>query len=249
MLPSVADIARNAGLYPELAGARVLVTGLTSSRGVDLVRAFAEHGCRMVLQVPEISHEIDALLGIISESALEVYVRHDLLESGDDATRFAQDAASHFGGFEIVANLIALDTGDLGSAETLEDLEGLMVERLQAAQRTTAVAANRMALTWTQGSILNIIRTAAPRSARDAAVIGLARAALASLTRFEAKNWAARSVRINAVAPHAQIGARLDDDCLTSEPDIAALALYLASSAGERLTGHIFDADGAACAT
>ena len=62
MLMSVAEIARNAGMYPELAGARVLVTGVQATRGVDLVRAFGEHGCRMVLQIPEVSAEIERMV-------------------------------------------------------------------------------------------------------------------------------------------------------------------------------------------
>ena len=35
--------------------------------------------------------------------------------------------------------------------------------------------------------------------------------------------------------------------CLTNEPDIATLALYLASRKGRSLSGHVFDADGMVC--
>ena len=43
------------GLYPEIAGQRVLVTGITGERGIDMVRVFAEHGARLVLQMSETS--------------------------------------------------------------------------------------------------------------------------------------------------------------------------------------------------
>ncbi|MBU2532575.1 MAG: SDR family NAD(P)-dependent oxidoreductase, partial [Alphaproteobacteria bacterium] len=170
MLMTVAEIARNAGMYPELAGARVLVTGVQASRGVDLVRAFGDHGCRMVLQIPEISPEIDALLGHVAQTALDIHVHHDDIERGEDAVRFAQRAAKYFGGFDIVVNLITFDTGDLHSAVTMEQIEDLMAERFQAAARTTTVAANRMGLTWTQGSVLNILRLPEPRSAGEVAI-------------------------------------------------------------------------------
>jgi len=252
MLISVAEIARNAGMYPELAGARVLVTGVHATRGVDLVRAFADHGCRLVLQIPEISYEVDALLGHVAEAALDIHVHHDLIDSAEDAVRFAQSAAKYYGGFDIVVNLIAFDAGDLNSAATLEDLETLIAERFQAAARTTGVAANRMGLTWTQGSVLNILRISEPKTAGEAAVAGMARTALVALTRGEAQKWADQSVRINGVAPRAVLGAKLaltsDDDCVRSEPDMAALALYLASHEGETLTGMIFDAEGTASA-
>lgn len=252
MLMSVAEIARNAGMYPELAGARVLVTGVQASRGVDLVRAFGDHGCRMVLQIPEISPEIDALLGHVAQTALDIHVHHDLIETADEAMRFTQLAAKYFGGFDIVVNLIAFDTGDLNSATTLEDLEDLIAERFQSAARTTGIAANRMGLTWTHGSVLNILRISEPRTAREAAVAGMARTALQALTRGEARKWADQAVRINGVAPRAVLGAGFglsnDDDCVRSEPDVAALALYLASHDGDGLTGMIFDAEGTASA-
>ena len=236
MLMSVAEIARNAGMYPELAGARVLVTGVQASRGVDLVRAFGDHGCRMVLQIPEISPEIDALLGHVAQTALDIHVHHDLIDTADDAVRFTQTAAKYFGGFDLVVNLIAFDAGDLQSATTMEDLEDLIAERFQAAARTTGVAANRMGLTWTSGSVLNILRIAEPRTAGQAAVAGMARTALQALTRGEAQKWAGQSIRINGVAPRSVLGSKLglsnEDDCVRSEPDVAALALYLASHEG-----------------
>jgi 3-oxoacyl-[acyl-carrier protein] reductase len=33
---------------------------------------------------------------------------------------------------------------------------------------------------------------------------------------------------------------------MTSEPEVAALALYLASKRGRNLSGHVFDAEGVA---
>lgn len=246
MLMTVAEIARNAGMYPELAGARVLVTGVEASRGVDLVRAFGDHGCRMVLQVPEISGEVDALLAHVAQTALSIHVHHDSIDEAEDALRFAQSAAKHYGGFDIVVNLIALNTADLRSAETFEELEDLISGRFQAAARTTAVAANRMGLTWTHGSVLNVLTMPEALSVGEAAVAGLARSAMQVLTRGEAQKWAAQAVRINAVVPRSSLMPGMPHECdnfLRSEPDMAALALYLASSDGEGLTGMIFEAE------
>ena len=39
--------------YPELAGKRVLITGVSGPLGVDVVRAFAEAGTRLVVQAVE----------------------------------------------------------------------------------------------------------------------------------------------------------------------------------------------------
>jgi NAD(P)-dependent dehydrogenase (short-subunit alcohol dehydrogenase family) len=244
MLMSVAEIARNAGVYPELAGARVLVTGVQSQRGVDLVRAFGDHGCRMVLQVPEISAEIDALLSHVAETALAIHVHHDPIDEPEGAVRFTQAATRHFGGFDIVVNLIAIERSDLAHARTLGAIETMIADRLQAAARTTNVAANRMGLTWTHGAVLNILLVPEARADSDAAIISMARATLAAMTRGEARRWAAHAVRINAVAPASPLafGVLSDDEVVHCEPEVAALALYLASAEGEGMTGLVFDA-------
>lgn len=245
MLMTVAEIARNVGVYPELAGARVLVTGIQATRGMDLVRAFAEHGCRMVLQVPEISAEIDALLSHIAETALEIHVHHDPIDSAEEAVRFTQATSRHFGGFDVVVNLITLDLADLRGIATPDDIETMIADRLQSAARTTGVAANRMGLTWTIGSVLNILRVPATTRPDDQIIIAMARTTLAAMTRGEANRWQDQGVRINAIAPMSTLtpSALSDGDLVRSEPDAAALALYLASAEGEGLSGLMFDAD------
>jgi 3-oxoacyl-[acyl-carrier protein] reductase len=76
------------------------------------------------------------------------------------------------------------------------------------------------------------------------ALAGVARTALAAITRGEAETWSAHGIRVNAIGPRTSM---LEDGaCLASEPDIAALALYLASKRGRELTGQIFDAAGVA---
>ena len=250
MLMSVAEIARDAGVYPELSGSRVLITGLGPTCGVDITRAFAEHNCRLVLQIPDPCPETDALLQIIAETALDVRVHHDPIDQAESATRFAQAASQTYGGLDCVVNLIQISRFDLNSAVTLEDIETLFKDRMQAAARATRVAANRMGLTWSNGSILNVLRLPTATKPSEAALAGIARAALAAMTRTEAANWAEQGVRVNAIAPRASLSTGLlqDDDCLRSEPEIAAAALYLASQRGEKISGHVLDSEGIAAA-
>src|SRR5436190_23908281 len=74
MLMSVIEGALSLPAYPELAGKRVLITGLTSSCGVDVVRAFAEHKGRLVLQFTEDSAAMETVAEIIAPEALETKV-------------------------------------------------------------------------------------------------------------------------------------------------------------------------------
>ena len=244
MLMSVAEITASTEVYSELEGARVLITGLSPTCGVDVARAFAEHHCRLILQIPEPCPETDALLQIVSENAFDVCAHHDPIEDAENATRFTQKAAQIYGGIDTVINFIQISRYDLNSTATLEQIEGLLSSRLQAAIRATRVAANRMALTWTNGSILNVMRLPTPKSMSETALAGIARAGLAAMTKSEARRWAEQGVRINAIAPQTSLGARdafAMDDCLCSEPEVAKMALYLASQRGAELTGHVLD--------
>ena len=109
----------------------------------------------------------------------------------------------------------------------------------------TRVAANRMRLTMTEGLLLNVILMPEVMTAAERAVAGIARAAIAALTRGEAQAWAGEALRINAIAPPGIVDVG-GGACLDNEADIAALALHLASKRGKRLSGLVFDASGVA---
>jgi 3-oxoacyl-[acyl-carrier protein] reductase len=108
----------------------------------------------------------------------------------------------------------------------------------------TRIIANRMRLTLTEGLVLNVMTMPVPGTPAEAVLAGIARSALAAVTRGEAAKWAPDGIRVNAVGPAAVMadaGAKSATDL-----DIAALALHLASRLGRTLTGQVFDAAGVA---
>jgi 3-oxoacyl-[acyl-carrier protein] reductase len=243
MLMSAIDRNSGVSLYPELAGKRVLITGLGPSHGVDLARAFADHGARLVLHMTETAAEANALLEVLARSAAEVRVYAEPLADSQAAIQFAQRAARAFGGLDAVVNLVEMTPDAAARAMLVQDIEDLLAETLRTAWLVTRVAANRMRLTWTEGLILNILTMPSPRDAGETALGGIMRAALAAMTRTEAGRWADQAIRINAIGPRTPCGAPPTGVCLTSEPEAAALALFLASKRGRNLSGHVFDAE------
>ena len=246
MFMSVTGAKPSASLYGELAGARVLITGLSPSAGVDLARAFAEHKCRLVVQTNGASPEIAELAAVLAQSASEMKLFTDPFASSDEAMKFTQNAAQGFSGLDVVVNLVRIEREDLAGRASLEDIEDLVTAKLSPAMAITQVAANRMRLTWTKGLVLNVVSMAEPKTAAETAFAGILHASLAAITRAEATKWADQEIRINAVGPKGVPGDKPGGACLTSEPDIAALALYLASKKGRQLSGHVFDAEGVA---
>jgi 3-oxoacyl-[acyl-carrier protein] reductase len=244
MVMGVLESQSRHGLFPELEGARVLITGLTPGHGVDVARAFADVGCRLILQAPEVTPELEVLLEIIAERAAEVSLVGEPVQDTVSAMTFAQGAAMAYGGLEAVVNLARLDARHLTADASDAEIEACVVDALRAPVHITQVVANRMRLTWTEGLILNIVTQAAPLTPVAAVAGQMARAGLANMTRREAQGWASEAVRINAIAPAEDTGCRPGSMPvgLESEPQIASLALHLASRRGRALSGLVFDA-------
>jgi len=241
-------VARDPGVdtYAELAGARVAISGLSSAQGVDLARAFADRKARLIIQTPERSPEMVEIGALIAEAASEVILFEAPFDAAETPTRFAQRAAQTFGGLDAVINLVSVTRAECAAVSELAEIEDLVVAKLSVLREITVVAANRMAVTWAEGTILNVVLAPVPQTSREAAVLGFLRTALAAMTSDLARRWAGDVVRINAIGPKATTFESSSGACLTSEPDIAALALYVASRKGRKLTGHVFDAEGVA---
>lgn len=231
--------------FSDLSGARVLVTGLTSRSGFDVVRSFADHGARLIVQSPEESPEMTELAAVLAESAREMKLFNDPLLDAGQAQRLLQQAVREFGGVDIVINIVAVEPGDIARLDTLEDVEALVGRALSIPLQLTELAANRMRLVWIEGSVLNVVRMPEVASGRAMMLADVLRSELQDLTRGLAEKWASAGVRINAVGPASSV-AIMSHRTAGSEADVAAIALKLASRKGRSVSGHVLDAEGAA---
>lgn len=228
----------------ELAGARVLLTGLSAASGVDVARAFADIKARLVVHTTDLSPEITALVALLSQSANEIKLYTDPISSAEASVSFAQAAAQAYGGLDVVINLAAIAAADMAGVASERDVEALVAAKLTPLAHLTRVTANRMRVVLNEGLILNVMTMPHPSNGREAAIASYARAALAAMTKSEAHAWASQGIRVNAVGPRVVSGgAKPDGACITNEPDVAALAIYLASRRGRALSGHVFDSD------
>jgi 3-oxoacyl-[acyl-carrier protein] reductase len=239
MFMSVVDQVPGVSVYPELAGGRVLITGISSDAGVDVARAFASHRTHLIMQTADTSPAMTEVAALLTESATNLQVFNEPLETRDAARRFAQTASQIHGGLDAVVNLISISPDDIAGLATEDDVETFISDKLSAQLELTRVIANRMRTTWTEGSILNAVLMPEPATQREVAVGGLIHAALAAMTRGEAQAWAEHAIRINAIGPRGTTPAGA---ALSSEPEVASLALYLASKKGRSLSGQMFDA-------
>lgn len=231
----------------ELNGARVLITGLGTTGGVDIARAFADLKARLVVHTTDLSPEMTALFALMSQSASEIKLYTDPITSADASVRFAQTAAQAYGGLDAVINMQTISAADMTGVASEAAVDRLVSDKLTPLAHLTSVTANRMRVVLSEGLILNVLTMPHPDNGRETAIAGIARTALAAMTKAEAQTWAQHGIRINSVGPRVMMpGAFSDGACLTNEPDVAALAIYLASKRGRALSGHVFDCDGVA---
>jgi NAD(P)-dependent dehydrogenase (short-subunit alcohol dehydrogenase family) len=241
MLMSVIEPELASSVYGELAGARVLITGLRASGGVDVARSFADHRARLIIQTDDLSPELVELTAHLGEHASEIRLFDEPLDCQESAVRLAQKSATAYGGFDVVVNFIDARP-PRGLPGDFDEISDYVSDTLLPATLVTRVAANRMRLMRTEGSILNIVSMPPPANARARALSSVVRATLSDLTRREAQTWADAGIRVNAIGPRSADGL---GHCLASEPEIASLALYLASRKGRELSGQVFDAENA----
>ena len=153
LISSVEDfnlVAEAFGSYPEIAGKRVLITGVSSQQGIDIVRVFAEHRTRLILQLDEANEATLGLLEHVAPLALDLSVTAEKLTDNEAIVRFARKAVAQFGGVDIVINIVTLDPGTGGNG-SLADVERRVSDLMLLPCLAARVAANRMRLMHTEG--------------------------------------------------------------------------------------------------
>lgn len=239
MLISALDDVEFQSEYPELAGRRVLITGVEGALGFDVVRAFAEAKTRLVVQTENDGPETQALAEVVAREAMDARMFPGPFVGSEQMLKFARDASQKFGGLDCVINLAQVrEPQGVRDSAAVEDA---VAEALAMPVLASRVAINRMRTMMSSGTVINIL--AGPRGARGGPnlMATIARTTLAQFTRHEAELASVDAIRVNAVVPADPIsmgGAR----ALTSSADVATLALHLASGRGHEMSGLIFEA-------
>lgn len=141
-----------------------------------------------------------------------------------------------------------------------EEWDDVMATDLKSAFLASQLAGRYM-VSRGKGSIVNIASIAGPVGLPLTVSYSAGKAAMIGMTRAMAVDWASHGVRVNAVAPGfiatpANVDLRADDegrrDIESKTPmgrfgeveEVAAAALFLASSAGSFVTGTVLFVDG-----
>jgi NAD(P)-dependent dehydrogenase (short-subunit alcohol dehydrogenase family) len=248
--------------WPEFEGKVVVVTGGSAGIGRGIVAAFAENGAKVVAA----GRRREAAERVAEAAALEFKAETFAIQF--DASVAAQcdeliaSAWRRFGGVDVLVNNAAyfalislLDASPAEAARMLDtNLRGPLFCAQSLARRT--IEHRRSSV------IVNVSSISGARPAPGCGLYSASKAALDSLTKSMALEWAPQGVRVNGVAPgHVDTeGVRSDFETgkldyerltgaipvrrLADVSDVANAVLFLSSEQSRHVVGATLTLDG-----
>jgi len=236
-----------------------VVTGAGRGLGAAIAVAFAEVGSDVVIasRTPE---ELQQVARQIEGVGRRAHIVVGDLSHPETTAELAGQAIKAFGKLDIVVNNVGGTMPNMLLNTSVKDMKDAFTFNVLTAHALTLAAVPLMLEHSGGGNIINISSTMGRLAARGFAAYSTAKAALAHYTRLTALDLCPK-VRVNAIAPGSILTSALEivatNDALRTpmekatpmrrlgDPaDIAAAAVYLASPAGNFLTGKMLEVDG-----
>jgi NAD(P)-dependent dehydrogenase (short-subunit alcohol dehydrogenase family) len=242
-----------------LDGRRALVTGSTGGIGVGIARSLSQAGAFVVVSGRDGRRGADVVADLTADGGHAAFVQADLSQGQAAASALALGAAEAAGGqIDVLVNNAALLINPSPTADVAESLmmQALAVNVVAPFLLTGMLAPAMAERGW--GAVVNIGSINGIVGMPHSALYSATKAALHSLTKSWAAEFAAAGVRINTVAPGptatdlnmnreallAPIVARIPSGRMSTLEDVGAVVAFLASDAALNIHGATLTVDG-----
>ena len=236
-----------------------LVTGASKGIGWDLAKALAAAGAAVAVAARDLRSLERLASEIQADGGDAIAVQLDVRDVSEIGTAF-EHVHRHFGSLDVLVNNAGLGANHPAEDVTESDWDEMMAVNLRGLF-FACQAAGRLMLAQGQGRIINMSSQAGVVGIRDHSVYSASKGGVNLLTKVLALEWSNRGVTVNAVAPTfiytpgtaerldepdylEQVLSRLPIGRVGTTSDVAAAVIYLASSAGSMVSGHVLVVDG-----
>jgi len=243
----------------QLTGKNAVVTGshrgLGQAIAIALAQAGANVGCHG--RHPEPGPACDAIRAVGRKT---FYLSGDVV---DPAVRTAliEKTVSEFGSVDILVNNAGTIRRAPAAEYSMEFWEELIAVNLTAVFHLSQLAGQLMLRKGSGGKIVNIASLLSFQGGILVPAYAAAKGGVAQLTKALANEWAAKGINVNAIAPgymatdntaalrndparSKQILERIPAGRWGEPEDIAGATVFLCSSAGNYVHGHVLAVDG-----
>ncbi|CAI8829862.1 MULTISPECIES: SDR family NAD(P)-dependent oxidoreductase [Pseudomonas] len=247
-------------VFADLADKVVIITGGGRGLGRTIADGFAKQGATVVL-VGRSLEQLNIAVREINEAGGKAAAFQADIADEDSVSALCKSVHDTYGRIDVLVNNAGINPW-YKSAEntTLQEWRQIIDVNLTGVFLTCKYAGQLM-LNAGQGSIINITSVAGRVGLAKTTAYCAAKGGVEMLTRQLALEWAARGIRVNAVAPgyfatdlteglrtHPVLGRRVMDRTPLGRfgelQEIVGASLFLASSAASYVTGHSLAVDG-----
>lgn len=247
-------------MFEEIRNKKVLVTGASSGIGACTAELFASYGATVGIHYNSGDRDAEILGKKIGDRfSSPVLIKADLLNP-DERNRVVQTFIDNTGGIDVLVNSAGAIIGTHHFLEMNDDSwDKTLNLNLKASFFLAKSAFSHMKI-YGGGRIISISSIAAKYGGSASSIhYGAAKAGVEAVTRTLAREGAQYNILVNAIEPgvietkfHKKIGRSSLADRVMNIPlkragsplDVARLCLFLASEAGDYITGQVYGVTG-----
>lgn len=241
-----------------LKGKCAVVTGASRGIGRAIALKYAKLGANLVINYRSSEEEAIALENELKEFGVEVLLVKADISNFDEANNLIVTAKDRFGSVDILVNNAGITKDGLVMRMKEEDFDRVIEVNLKGVFNCIR-AVTPIMIRQKSGKVINMASVVGITGNAGQLNYCAAKAGVIGMTKSLAREVGSRGINVNAIAPGFivtdmtnTLGDKAKDAVMANIPlkrfgeasDVAEVAAFLASDAGNYITGQVISVDG-----